>query len=96
MQETLTSSTKESILKDSLDHTIFSWSKQKGINPLNVERAEGVYIYDRSGKRFIDFSSQLMNVNIGHGDQRVTEAVMRQMQEVSYVHPGMTPKQGPI
>lgn len=90
MQETLTSSTKESILKDSLDHTIFSWSKQKGINPLNVERAEGVYIYDRSGKRFIDFSSQLMNVNIGHGDQRVTEAVMRQMQEVSYVHPGMT------
>ena len=89
MQETLTAN-KESILKDSLDHTIFSWSKQRGINPLNIERAEGVYIYDRSGKRFIDFSSQLMNVNIGHGDQRVTDAVMRQMQEVSYVHPGMT------
>lgn len=89
MQETFTAN-KESILKDSLDHTIFSWSKQRGINPLNIERAEGVYIYDRSGKRFIDFSSQLMNVNIGHGDQRVTDAVMRQMQEVSYVHPGMT------
>lgn len=87
---TATISNKESILKDSLDYTIFSWSKQRGISPLNIERAKGVYLYDRSGKRYIDFSSQLMNVNIGHGDQRVTEAVMKQMQEVSFVHPGMT------
>jgi len=82
--------TKENILQDSLDHTIFSWTKQRGINPLNIKEAKGVYLYDRSGKRYIDFSSQLMNVNIGHGDQRVTEAVMQQMQDVSFVHPGMT------
>ncbi len=82
--------TKENILKDSLDYTIFSWTKQRGINPLNIKEAKGVYLYDRSGKRYIDFSSQLMNVNIGHGDQRVTEAVMQQMQDVSFVHPGMT------
>lgn len=87
---TATLSKKDQILQDSLNHTIFSWSKQKGLNPMNIERASGVYLYDRSGKRILDFSSQLMNVNIGHGDQRVTEAVMRQMQEVSYVHPGMT------
>lgn len=83
-------SNPQMVVEDSLRHTIFSWSKQKGINPLNIEKAKGVYLYDRSGKRFLDFSSQLMNVNIGHGDQRVTEAVMQQMQEVSYVHPGMT------
>lgn len=87
---TSTVSKKDQILQDSLNHTIFSWSKQKGLNPFNIESAKGVYLYDRSGKRILDFSSQLMNVNIGHGDQRVTEAVMRQMQEVSYVHPGMT------
>lgn len=80
----------EQILKDSLQYTIFSWMKQRGISPLNIEKAKGVYLYDRNGKRYLDFSSQLMNVNIGHGDQRITEAVVRQMQEVSYVHPGMT------
>jgi taurine--2-oxoglutarate transaminase len=86
--ETLLAS-KEEILKENLEHTIFSWSKQSGLNPLNIERAKGVYIYDRSGKRYIDFSSQLMNVNIGHGDPRVMEAVVEQMSQVSYVHPGM-------
>ena len=80
------------ILHDNLDHTLFSWSKQTGLNPINAERAEGVYVYDRDGKRYIDFSSQLMNVNIGHGDQRVTEAVAVQMRELSYVYPGMITK----
>lgn len=79
----------EAILRQNLDHTLISWSKQRGINPLNIERANGIYIYDRRGKRIIDFSSQLMNVNIGHGHPRVTEAVVQQMNEVSFVHPGM-------
>ncbi|HKR06471.1 MAG TPA: aminotransferase class III-fold pyridoxal phosphate-dependent enzyme [Bacteroidia bacterium] len=89
MEAELTLSEKEEILKNNLEHTIFSWSKQSGLNPLNIERAKGVYIYDRNGKRYIDFSSQLMNVNIGHGHPKVAEAVMKQMNEVSYVHPGM-------
>jgi taurine--2-oxoglutarate transaminase len=89
MEAELTLLEKEEILKNNLEHTIFSWSKQSGLNPLNIERAKGVYIYDRNGKRYIDFSSQLMNVNIGHGHPKVTEAVMKQMNEVSYVHPGM-------
>jgi taurine---2-oxoglutarate transaminase len=89
MESELTLSEKEEILKNNLEHTIFSWSKQSGLNPLNIERAKSVYIYDRNGKRYIDFSSQLMNVNIGHGHPKVAEAVMKQMHEVSYVHPGM-------
>jgi len=80
---------KKDILNNNLNHTLFSWSKQSGLNPISIERAEGVYLYDRDGKRFLDFSSQLMNVNIGHGDQRITEAVKRQMEEISYVYPGM-------
>jgi len=79
----------EEIIKNNLDYTLFSWGKQGGLNPINASYADGVYIYDRDGKRYLDFSSQLMNVNIGHGNQRITEAVAKQMKEVSYVYPGM-------
>ena len=77
-----------SVIDDCLRYSLFSWSKQTGLNPIDVERAKGVYFHDRQGKKYIDFSSQLMNVNIGHGDQRVTQAVADQMAQVSYVFPG--------
>jgi taurine---2-oxoglutarate transaminase len=82
----------EEIIQDNLDYTLFSWSKQKGFNPIAVERGEGVYLYDYNGKKYIDFSSGLMNVNIGHGDQRVTQAVANQMQQVAYVTPSCVTK----
>jgi taurine--2-oxoglutarate transaminase len=82
----------QEIIQDNLDHTLFSWSKQKGIAPIAVKRAEGVYLYDYDDKRYIDFSSGLMNVNIGHGNQRITDAVVRQMQEVSYITPNCVTK----
>ena len=80
------------IIQESLDYTLFSWSKQKGIAPIAIKYGEGVYLYDYDGKRYLDFSSGLMNVNIGHGNQRVTEAVMKQMQEISYVTPSCVTK----
>jgi taurine--2-oxoglutarate transaminase len=79
----------QQIIQDNLDYTLFSWSKQGGLNPINASHAKGSYVYDRDGKKYLDFTSQLMNVNIGHGNQRITEAVTKQMQEVSYVYPGM-------
>lgn len=91
MREDVTSM-REEIVNDSLDYTVFSWSQQKGIKPLAIERAKGVYIYDYNGKRYIDFSSALMNVNIGYGDQRVTEAVVSQMQEAAYTSPSCVTK----
>jgi taurine---2-oxoglutarate transaminase len=87
MPKPTTLSETRDIVRDNLDYTLFSWSKQKGLDPIAVQRAEGVYLYDYDGKRYLDFSSGLMNVNIGHGNQRVTGAVVRQMQEVSYVTP---------
>jgi taurine--2-oxoglutarate transaminase len=89
---TKTISETQEIIQDNLDYTLFSWSKQKGIAPIAVQRAEGVYLYDYEGKRYIDFSSGLMNVNIGHGNQRVTDAVVKQMQEVAYVTPSCVTK----
>ncbi len=90
--ETKTLSETQEIVQDNLDYTIFSWSKQKGIDPIAVKYGEGVYLYDYDGKRYIDFSSGLMNVNIGHGNQRVTKAVAAQMQQVSYVTPSCVTK----
>ncbi|HEY8971975.1 MAG TPA: aminotransferase class III-fold pyridoxal phosphate-dependent enzyme [Puia sp.] len=87
MPSPVTVSETQEIQQENFDYTLFSWSKQKGLNPIAVKHAEGVYLYDYDGRRYLDFSSGLMNVNIGHGNQRVTAAVVRQMQEVSYVTP---------
>lgn len=92
MQETVIRTETEEIIQDNLDYTLFSWSKQRGISPIAVKYGEGVYFYDYEGKRYLDFSSGLMNVNIGHGDQRVTDAVVKQMKEMSYVTPNCVTK----
>lgn len=92
MSEIKTLSQATEIIQNNLDYTLFSWSKQKGIAPIAVKHAEGVYLYDYDDNRIIDFSSGLMNVNIGHGDQRITEAVIKQMQEVAYVTPSCVTK----
>ncbi len=92
MSQTKTISLSHEIIRDNLDYTLFSWSKQKGIDPPAIKYGEGVYLYEHDGKRWLDFSSGLMNVNIGHGDQRVTDAVVKQMQEVSFVTPGCVTK----
>jgi taurine--2-oxoglutarate transaminase len=90
--QTKTVSESAGIIQDNLDYTLFSWSKQKGIAPIAVKYGEGIYLYDYDGKRYIDFSSGLMNVNIGHGNQRVTDAVVKQMQQIAYVTPGCVTK----
>src|ERR671912_596957 len=92
MSATANISESQEIIRDNMEYTLFSWSKQKGIAPIAVKYGQGVYLYDYDDKRYIDFSSGLMNVNIGHGNQRITEAVIRQMQEVSYVTPSCVTK----
>lgn len=70
-------------------HSIYEWSAQAAINPIPVARAKGVYFWEPSGKRHIDFNSQLMCVNIGHGDERVIEAIKRQADALPYANPFM-------
>ncbi|HEY3053284.1 MAG TPA: aminotransferase class III-fold pyridoxal phosphate-dependent enzyme [Thermoanaerobaculia bacterium] len=70
-------------------HTIFSWSAQGAVNPIPMVRGEGIYFWDADGKRYIDMNSQLMCVNIGHGNRRVIEAIKRQADELVYAGPGM-------
>jgi taurine--2-oxoglutarate transaminase len=87
----MTSMTGDEIVALSKKHTISEWAAQGAVDPIPVARAEGVYFWTPEGKRFIDFNSQLMCVNIGHGNPRVLEAIQRQAEAVCYVTPsGMT------
>ena len=70
-------------------HTLFEWSAQAAVNPIPVARAKGIYFWTPEGKRFIDFNSQLMCVNIGHGDQRVIRAINEQAATLAYANPFM-------
>jgi taurine--2-oxoglutarate transaminase len=70
-------------------HSLYEWSAQSAVDPIPVARAEGVNFYTPDGKRFIDFNSQLMSVNIGHGDRRVIEAIKDQADVLAYANPFM-------
>src|SRR5450432_1882230 len=70
-------------------HTLFEWSAQSKVDPIPVARAKGIYFWTPGGKRFIDFKSQLMTVNIGHGDERVINAIHEQAQNLCYANPFM-------
>ena len=69
-------------------HTLYNWSATGQVDPLPITRAEGIYLYGPDGKRYLDFNSQLMSVNIGHGHPKVREAMKRQVDELLYVWPG--------
>jgi taurine--2-oxoglutarate transaminase len=57
-----------------------------------MARGKGVYFWDADGKRYFDLNSQLMCVNIGHGDERVIKAIQDQAAELVYAGPGMATK----
>src|SRR6201988_4779987 len=70
-------------------HTPFEWSAQAAVDPIPVARSKGIYFWTPEDKRFIDFNSQLMCVNIGHGDERVIRAVQEQVATLAYANPFM-------
>src|SRR5216683_1799231 len=81
--------TGEEMIALSKKHTLFEWSAQSKVDPIPVARAKGIYFWTPEGKRFIDFNSQLMCVNIGHGDQRVIRAIQEQAATLAYANPFM-------
>ena len=81
--------TGKEIIDLSRKHTLYEWSAQSKVDPIPVARAKGIYFYTPEGKRFIDFNSQLMSVNIGHGDERVLAAIKEQAETLAYANPFM-------
>ena len=70
-------------------HTIYEWSAQAAIDPIPVARAEGVYFWTPEGQRYLDFNSQLMCTNIGHGHPAVVRAIQEQAAALAYANPFM-------
>ncbi len=70
-------------------HTLYEWSAQAAVDPIPVARAKGVHFWTPEGKRFIDFNSQLMCVNAGHGDPRIIKAIQEQAETLAYANPFM-------
>src|SRR2546423_14360595 len=81
--------TGEEIVELCRRHTIYEWSAQAAVDPIPVARAKGIHFWTPEGKRFIDFNSQLMCVNIGHGDERVIRAIVEQASTLAYANPFM-------
>jgi taurine--2-oxoglutarate transaminase len=71
-------------------HTYGTWRAQRGWKPINVTRAEGCYFWDAAGKRYFDFSSQLVCSNLGHQNQAVIDAICEQAKKLAFISPAHT------
>ncbi len=76
------------IKQDSLTYNLHSWSAQGNLNPTVVTKAEGIYFWDDDGKKYFDMSSQLVNMNIGHGNKKVIQAIKDQADKMAFMGPG--------
>src|SRR5256712_7505859 len=84
-----TSLTGEEIVALCRKHSIFEWSVQPKVDPIPVAGAKGCWFWTPEGKRYLDFNSQLMCTNVGHGEERVIRAVQVQAATLSYANPFM-------
>lgn len=81
--------TSAEILELNKDHVLFSWAAQGSVAPLPIDRAEGVFVWDADGKRYFDFSSQLMCTNLGHGHPKVLARIKEQLDRYQFLYPGL-------
>ena len=79
--------TGEEIRSTLKKYNLQSWSKQKNLNPICVERAEGIYYWDYDGNRYTDMSSQLVNMNVGFGNKAIGDAIKEQVDQYCFVGP---------
>src|SRR3989442_6604998 len=77
------------IVEDAKRYVLHSWSTQDAINPIAVAGAEGRYFWDYDGKRYLDFASQLVNVNIGHQHPKIVAAIKEQADKLCTIGPPM-------
>jgi taurine--2-oxoglutarate transaminase len=79
-------SSKE-VIQENRDYTLFSWSVQSTANPIHMKAAKGVWFWDGDGNKWLDFSSQLININVGHQHPKVLEAIKKQVDELCFAGP---------
>jgi taurine--2-oxoglutarate transaminase len=90
LEQTQTSSlTPQEIIDLNRRYVFFSWSVQKVVQPIPVTGGEGITYWDAAGRRFKDFSAQLMNLNIGYQHPKVIAAIQEQATKLCAAHPSM-------
>jgi len=80
------------ILPYSLEHNFWTWSAQAKVKPIPIKSAKGVYFWDVNGKKYLDLNSMVMCANIGHGDERVIQAMIDQAKELPFAGPQFATK----
>jgi len=80
------------ILPYSLEHNFWTWSAQAKVKPIPIKSAKGVYFWDVNGKKYLDLNSMVMCANIGHGDERVIQAMIDQARELPFAGPQFATK----
>lgn len=75
------------VVQENRDFTMFSWSVQGASTPVHMKRGEGVWFWDGDDNRWLDFSSQLINLNIGHQHPKMLEAIKKQVDELCFAGP---------
>lgn len=79
----------EELARKNKEFTLASWKAQNSWNPLTAVKAEGVYFYGANGEKYLDWASQLINVNIGHSNEKVVKAIQDQAAKLCYVAPSV-------
>ncbi|WP_211289775.1 Taurine--pyruvate aminotransferase [Sporomusa silvacetica DSM 10669] len=79
--------TGQEVKEKDLQYNLHSWSKQGNLNPIPVAKSEGIYFWDYDGKRYTDMSSQLVNLNLGHGNQAIIAAIKEQAEKLCFIAP---------
>lgn len=82
--------TRDEIYEDSKKYTIFTWVAQETFKPLVIEKADGIYMWDADGTRYMDLSAQLVNVNIGFNNANIIKAIQDQAAALTYIAPKHT------
>ena len=78
----------ETTIQYEKEYVLHTWSRQKAYKPFIISKAEGSYIWDDKGKKYLDFMSQLTNVNAGHQHPKILKAIKDQTDKLCYVYPG--------
>src|SRR5271165_7201465 len=79
--------TSQEIVQENRDYTLFSWSVQGATNPIHITWGEGVWFWDGEGSKWLDFSSQLINLNIGHQHPKILAAIKEQVDKLCFAAP---------
>ena len=77
--------TASEISRIQAEKVLLGWSRQGGLEPIAVDHAEGIYIYDKDGNRYADMSSEQVNLNAGYANREMTEAIKSQLDKYAYV-----------